>query len=218
MKRLRKVTLTIVLSMGLSIGALAGADDGWGNSGATPGPVKDTVRSNHWWWPTTPPSNATSSDAWGNRGQVCGKFTPPPPPPAPAPRRVTPPPAAPAPVAQRTVPVFNSVLFGFDSSTLSDSGGSEISKIAGMLKENSGDSVVIEGHTDNTNRSGDPDYNVKLGQRRADSVREALVSAGVASSRVKAVSMGDNSPAVSNDSSDNRALNRRVVFVYNIDN
>jgi len=58
--------------------------------------------------------------------------------------------------------------------------------------------VVIEGHTDNVNRSGNPEYNTILGQRRADSVRDVILDMGVAARRVKEESHGKDDPAVPN--------------------
>jgi len=189
----------------------------WAQSGATPAPVKDSEYTGYWWWPTSPA--AGSDDVWGNRGTVYNMFSPAPPPPPPAPERPKPAPpttkAAPPEVA-RTTPVFNHVLFDFDKSNLKASGEATVKDVASELKAHPGDSVTIEGHTDNVNRSGDPMYNTKLGQRRADAVQKVLVNNGISASRVSAVSRGDGSPAVSNDTAENRAKNRRVVFVYDI--
>jgi outer membrane protein OmpA-like peptidoglycan-associated protein len=116
----------------------------------------------------------------------------------------------------RQVPVFNHVLFDFDKSTVKPEGRTEIGKVADLLKQYPKDTVTVEGHTDNVNRSGDPQYNQKLGQRRADAVVKVLTDGGVAASRVSAQSFGDTRPAVPNTSDANRALNRRVVFVYKV--
>ncbi len=190
--------------------------DWWAQSGAKADPVKDATRSGSWWWPTDPVSNTDDKELWGNRGVVYAKFTPPvvaAPAPAPAPA----PPKAPAPAAvERQVPVFNSVLFDFDKSNLKPEGQTEVKKVADLLKQYPKDSLTVEGHTDNFNHSGDPKYNDKLGQRRADTVVKALIAGGVDKGRVSSASFGDTKPAVPNDTDANRALNRRVVFVYKV--
>ena len=187
----------------------------WGNSGATPKPMKSASGSGYWWWPTAP-AESGDADLWGNRGVVYGMYSPPS---APSPKAVDPPkppPPPPSPKVTRSTPVFNNVLFDFDKSTLKAEGQAEISKVAGQMDKNSSDTLTIVGHTDNVNHSGDPNYNVNLGQRRADSVRDALIADGVAASRVSTASRGDSEPAVNNDTAANRALNRRVVFQYGI--
>jgi len=222
MNRFLSCILTVVMLVGIV--GVASADSysmddmsWWAQSDATPNPVKDGSRSGYWWWPTTPKSNANDSEVWGNRGAVYNMYTPAPPaPPAPAPTPAAAPAAAPAPKVERSVPVFNHVLFDFDSSTVKAAGKSEVANVAKILKEYSGDNITIEGHTDNRNRSGDPNYNTKLGQRRADAVKQVLLDNGIAPGRVTAVSKGDTAPAVPNDSDANRAKNRRVVFLYKI--
>lgn len=190
--------------------------DGWGNSGAVPVPYEDSSGARHWWWPTTPSSDADDSEIWGNHGLVYGKYTPPPPPPPPPAPAVVAPPAVPAPVVQRQVPVLNSILFGFDKSTVSADGSASLQKAVNYLNKHPKDTLVVEGHTCDINNSGNPDYNVELGQRRADAIATVLSDKGIDSSRIKASSLGGKKPAVANDSSENRASNRRVVFVFKI--
>ncbi len=213
-----KNLLIMALMVGLlGIGGTAHASswdnlDWWANSEATPQPVKDGYRGGHWWWPIQPVSNTEDGEAWGNRGVVYGMFTPalsempPPAPPAPTP----------APVVGRETPVLNSVLFDFDKSDLKPSGDAVVGQAVASLKSNPNDTLVVEGHTCDLNRSGDPQYNQKLGQRRANTVRDAIVAAGISGSRVTAISKGENDPAVANSSDANRAKNRRAVFVYSI--
>ncbi|PCJ56768.1 MAG: hypothetical protein COA73_11565 [Candidatus Hydrogenedentota bacterium] len=217
-------TCVMVVAMLVSFTGVASAgsqsmDDmsWWAQSGATPNPVKDGSRSGYWWWPTTPTSNVNDSEVWGNRGVVYNMYTPAPPaPPVEAPRAVATPAPAPAPSVQRSVPVFNHVLFGYDSSSVKSAGNAEVANVAGILKDYPGDNITIEGHTDNKNGSGDPNYNTKLGQRRADAVKQILLDNGIAPGRVTTVSKGDTDPAVPNDTDANRAKNRRVIFVYKI--
>ena len=196
----------------------------WAQSGAGPNPVKDGSRSGYWWWPTEPQSNDSDHELWGNRGVAFGMFTPTPPPPPPPPPPPVARPAPPEPAAdeetiaqpERSIPVFNTVLFDFDQATLKASGRDEIAKVTVILEEYPRDTITIEGHTCDINRSGDPDYNLKLGQRRADAVRAVLIENGIDEARVSTVSYGENRPAVPNTSDENRQLNRRVVFIYTI--
>ena len=189
--------------------------DWWAQSGATADPVKDDARTGYWWWPTDPKSNADDKELWGNRGIVYGQWAPKVA--AAAPAAPAAPPAAPAPPkVERQVPVFNHVLFDFDKSTVKPEGRTEIGKVAALLKQYPKDTVTVEGHTDNVNRSGDKNYNQKLGQRRADAVAKVLTDGGADKGRVSAASFGDTRPAVANDTDANRALNRRVVFVYKV--
>lgn len=69
--------------------------------------------------------------------------------------------------------------------------------------------VEISGHTDNV---GSNAYNQKLSQKRADAVKAWLVSKGIPSERIIAVGYGEERPRVSNDTEDNRRLNRRIEF------
>lgn len=189
--------------------------DWWAQSGAKSDPVKDHMRSGYWWWPTDPASNSDDQELWGNRGVVYGKWVPKVEAAA-APAPAAPPAAPAAPKVTRQVPVFNHVLFDFDKSTVKPEGRTEIGKVADLLKQYPKDTVTVEGHTDNVNRSGDPQYNQKLGQRRADAVAKVLTDGGIDKGRVSTASFGDTRPAVPNDSDANRALNRRVVFVYKV--
>jgi len=203
----------------------------WGRSGAKAYPVQDSTRSRHWWWPKEPASNEDDQELWGNRGIIYSLYTPefpsiPPAPEEPVNKRsdspesqvasveVEPEPVAPEPT--RSTPIFTNVLFDFDKSVLRASGKSEIDKVIANLNENTGDTLTIEGHTDDINRSGDPEYNQKLGQRRADAARAYIVGEGIDEGRVTAVSEGDREPALSNTSDESRGMNRRAVFVYAI--
>jgi len=76
----------------------------------------------------------------------------------------------------------------------------------------SGEKVSIVGHTDDI---GSDESNVILGQRRADVVKNYLISKGVPTSQLIVTSKGEKSPVASNDSSANRALNRRVELKIN---
>ena len=182
----------------------------WAQSGATPEPVKDATRSGYWWWPTEPASNVGDSELWGNRGVVYAQYT--------KPAEVVtpkPPPPGPKPTAERKIPVLSHVLFDFDKSDLKPEGKAEADKVVEWMKKYEKDTVIIEGHTCNI---GTEEYNMGLGQHRADAVMKYLVGAGVAEGRVTTVSYGESRPVSpeSNATPASRKQNRRAVFVITL--
>ena len=186
----------------------------WGNTGATPEPTMDTKgRSGYWWWPKEPASNADDGELWGNRGIVYHAWEKPMMEETPAP---TPAPAEePRPTDIRTAVVLNNVLFDFDKTNLKPEGKAEIDKLVAEMTKFGQDTVVVIGHTDSV---GTDEYNMGLGQRRADSVAAYMKAAGIDAARIATKSMGESEPAVPNDSSANRALNRRAVFEITVVN
>jgi OOP family OmpA-OmpF porin len=214
MKKAFTCALAVAL-LGMSTIALADtpgrADDNdlswWGKSGATPAPYKDETRSGYWWWPTEPASNADDGELWGNRGIVYHIYspdvTPPQPPPPP------PPPQPPAVVSH--VPVLSHVLFDFDKATLKPEGKVVLDDLIAKLKQWPKDTVLIEGHTCDI---GTDEYNMGLGQRRADAVKKYLLDNGIDAARLSTKSFGETTPAVPNDSAANRKLNRRAEFEW----
>ena len=88
----------------------------------------------------------------------------------------------------------------------------EIKKVADFMKEYPDTNAIIEGHTDNVGKEA---ANVKLSQRRADSIKAYLVKKfGIDSSRLKAVGYGPNEPITSNATKEGRQKNRRVKAVF----
>ena len=67
--------------------------------------------------------------------------------------------------------------------------------------------IVVSGHTDSV---GSEAYNMKLGQRRADTVKSYLVERGVSSSKITTKSFGESQPVASNSTAEGRAKNRRA--------
>ena len=135
---------------------------------------------------------------------------PPPPPPRPAP----PPPPAPAPQVQRMT-LDSKVLFDFDKAVLKPEGMAAIdSQVVGKLAQMQKIEVVlVTGHTD---RLGTDAHNQKLSERRADAVRDYLVSKGVDKTKIETVGMGEKQPVVQCDQKGMKELiaclqpNRRV--------
>ncbi len=87
----------------------------------------------------------------------------------------------------------------------------EVKKVSDLMKEVATTTLTVEGHTDS---QGDRRYNQDLSQRRADSVRRALIEEfGIAESRVSAIGYGEDKAVANNESEQGRATNRRVVAV-----
>ncbi len=210
---MRKLVAIALVAALVSFGGVAEAakvwDDmsWWGNTGATPEPVQDSKgRSGYWWWPTVPASNVNDQELWGNRGIVYHAWERPAPPVV-----VTPEPPRPAdpPAPERQVIMLNNVLFDFDKAVLKPEGRQEVDKLVDEMKAHGNDAVVIVGHTCDI---GAEAYNMGLGQRRADAVRNYMIQMGIDPARITAISRGETQPAVPNDSAANRKLNRRATF------
>ena len=84
-----------------------------------------------------------------------------------------------------------------------------LDQVSEVMKSNPEIKVVIEGHTDSR---GAADYNLRLSDDRARSVRAALIERGVAEDRMEAIGYGESKPIASNQTRSGRALNRRVEF------
>jgi outer membrane protein OmpA-like peptidoglycan-associated protein len=113
-----------------------------------------------------------------------------------------------------TVVTLGDVLFDTASATLNPGGVQQIQRLATYLNANPARTVRIEGHADS--RGADA-YNEVLSQRRAESVRAALIGAGVDPARLTAVGMGEALPVASNSTAAGRQQNRRVeVIIQNL--
>jgi peptidoglycan-associated lipoprotein len=119
-------------------------------------------------------------------------------------------------VVSRTIEELNRnsplkpVFFALDSSELDDAGRQVASANVEVLKRNPSWAVTIEGHCDDR---GTSEYNLALGERRAETVRAYFVSLGLPATRLKTVSYGEEFPF---DASSNEAAwsqNRRAHFV-----
>jgi outer membrane protein OmpA-like peptidoglycan-associated protein len=109
------------------------------------------------------------------------------------------------------ITLSGSVLFASDRSDLLPSAQAKLNDVAAALtKQDAESKIVVEGHTDS---QGDASYNQALSQRRAQSVRDYLVSRGMAGDRVTAQGFGLTRPIADNASPEGRANNRRVEIV-----
>jgi peptidoglycan-associated lipoprotein len=100
----------------------------------------------------------------------------------------------------------NVLYFEFDSATLRPAAQDILDAHIALAKTN-GDSVRLEGHTD---ERGTREYNMALGERRAKAVANYMVASGVASYRIESVSYGEERPAASGSSEGSWSQNRRV--------
>ena len=102
------------------------------------------------------------------------------------------------------------VYFAFDSYQLSPSEKEVLDRSAQWLQDNPTVMVQIEGHCD---ERGSPEYNLNLGQRRADAVREYLAGKGVEANRLVTISYGEERPADPGQDEKAWAMNRRAQFL-----
>lgn len=110
-----------------------------------------------------------------------------------------------------TVLSDDKVKFGFDKHDLSDDAKKALDEFSDNLKkDNKNVYIEIQGHTDNI---GSDDYNLKLGEDRAEAVRRYLSTKGVALHRMSVISYGESAPVADNKTRAGRSQNRRVVLV-----
>ena len=167
----------------------------------------------------------------------CGRRTPPPAPPppappppaaAPAPPPPPPPPPPPAPApprplteeeifSQKSLDQLNAemplsdALFDYDESVIRDDARATLQRNAEFLKRWSSTRVSIEGHCDSR---GTNEYNLGLGERRANAVREYLTSLGISGDRMVSISRGEETPICSEENETCWQRNRRGHFVF----
>ena len=103
------------------------------------------------------------------------------------------------------------IYFDFDSSAIRAEYTQSMAGHAAHLVENSQATVRLEGHTD---ERGSREYNIGLGERRAQAVRRALMLQGVRGDQITTVSYGEERPAVTGSDEEAWAMNRRVEIVY----
>jgi len=105
----------------------------------------------------------------------------------------------------------NVVYFDYDSFALKPEARAVLERNAAHLQSNKQFKVQLEGHTDDR---GGREYNLALGQKRAETVRRALTLLGVSDAQVEAVSFGKEKPAASGADDAAYAKNRRVEIKY----
>ena len=102
------------------------------------------------------------------------------------------------------------ILFAFSKSDLGDSAKKNLNNLATALKNYPNTNIEIQGHTDSR---GSDEYNMGLSVRRANSVRDYLLTQGIDGSRMTVKGYGESAPAYSNDTEEGMAQNRRVEFL-----
>jgi outer membrane protein OmpA-like peptidoglycan-associated protein len=105
---------------------------------------------------------------------------------------------------------MSDVLFDTAQHTLKPGAREKLAKMSGIVIAHPGLKLEVEGHTDSV---GSDDYNQRLSERRADSVRSYLVGQGVPSNVITAKGFGESRPVASNDNGSGRQQNRRVELV-----
>lgn len=85
----------------------------------------------------------------------------------------------------------------------------ELDRVVKLLNENPAIEIEMSAHTDS---KGSDEYNFKLSDNRAKSVRDYIVSKGIAENRISSQGYGETKPVATNDTDDGRQLNRRVEF------
>jgi peptidoglycan-associated lipoprotein len=103
------------------------------------------------------------------------------------------------------------IYFDFDSSEIRGEGTEIVAAHAKSLAGGQGMKVRLEGHTD---ERGSREYNIGLGERRAQAVRRAMLLQGAAESQITTVSYGEERPAAAGSDESAWAQNRRVEIVY----
>ncbi len=110
------------------------------------------------------------------------------------------------------VTIDSEVLFEINSSYLSESAKHSLGELFKEIKKQGYKTIVIEGHTDKT---GSPEYNKWLSEKRATTVKTLAESHGIDGDRIIKMGYGDSQPVADNKTSEGRAKNRRVEITIN---
>jgi peptidoglycan-associated lipoprotein len=109
--------------------------------------------------------------------------------------------------------VFEDVHFDFDRYSLRPEATRALDEAIRTLQENPDLRLEVEGHTCNI---GTAEYNLALGERRANAVRDYLTSRGIGADRLRTVSYGEERPKYDNAREETRRMNRRAAMVVRI--
>jgi len=151
----------------------------------------------------------------------CAKEEPPPPTAEAQPPRVAPPPPPPAPaptplpgpsISQQAFQEFQNqdIYFDFDKYDLRTDARTTLDRKASFLNQNSSVRVQVEGHCD---ERGTNEYNMALGERRANAAKQYLTTAGISAGRLSTISYGEERPLDPGHTEAAWARNRRAHFV-----
>jgi outer membrane protein OmpA-like peptidoglycan-associated protein len=115
-------------------------------------------------------------------------------------------------VTEKKIELKQTVFFDTNRARIKSVSFALLNDVAQAMKDNSTLKVEIQGHTDS---QGNEKFNLKLSQKRAESVRTYLIKKGVASDRMVPKGYGKEVPIADNRTADGRSQNRRVEFVIN---
>jgi peptidoglycan-associated lipoprotein len=104
-----------------------------------------------------------------------------------------------------------SVYFDYDSFVVRADGQPVVQNHSAFLTKNTSRKVLIQGNTD---ERGGTEYNLALGQKRAEAVRRSMASLGVSEGQIEAVSLGEEKPKATGSNEESWAENRRADIVY----
>jgi|SRR5215469_5044840 len=109
---------------------------------------------------------------------------------------------------------MSDVLFDFNKYTLRQEAREKLAKISGIILSHPGLKLEVDGYTDSI---GTDEYNIKLSEQRANTVRDYLTAQGLSQGSVSALGFGKDNPVASNDTAAGRQKNRRVELVVSGD-
>ncbi len=133
--------------------------------------------------------------------------------PMPEPVRAEPMPIAPVevtPAEPRVMELIEMVFFGFNSAEITPTAGATLDEAARVIRDRGVRSIKLEGHTDT---SGNADYNLRLSQRRAEAVRQALMVRGVPGDNIELIAKGEGAPRVITGDNVKTESNRFVKII-----
>jgi len=107
---------------------------------------------------------------------------------------------------------LDDVLFDFDKSNVKPEAGAILDRLVAFMNENKDKKVSLAGHTDSI---GTEAYNLRLSERRVNSVKDYVVKKGVDSSRISGQGFGESKPIADNKTAEGRSKNRRVEIKVN---
>jgi peptidoglycan-associated lipoprotein len=113
---------------------------------------------------------------------------------------------------QQMVSAGDRIYFALDRSDITAESRQVLLRQGALLNQNPSWTVTIEGHCD---ERGTVEYNLGLGERRANATKQALIALGVAAGRINVISYGKERPAVPGHTEQAWAQNRRAVSVVN---
>lgn len=108
------------------------------------------------------------------------------------------------------IPAFPLIHFDFDQAIVREDAKPILAKVISFMKENPASLILVEGHCD---ERGTNEYNMALGQRRADAAMKYIVNSGIRSDRLTTLSFGEERPADPAQTESAWAMNRRGVLV-----